>query len=85
MILMFFFLFALLFLVLEMFFRNVMIYMAVLFIPFSLAAFIWGPIRVWFYNLCELVTTMVFAKFVIAAVMSWLGSLVFVRFLGRWL
>lgn len=70
MVLMFFFLFMLLFLVLEMFFRNVMIYMAVLFIPFSLAAYIWGPVRVWFYNLCELVTTMVFAKFVIAAVMS---------------
>jgi MFS family permease len=70
MICMVFFLFLLLFLVLEMFFRNVMIYMAVLFIPFSLAAYIWGPIRVWFYNLCELVTTMVFAKFVIAAILS---------------
>jgi hypothetical protein len=70
MILMFFMLFLVGFLIIEMFFREVMIYMGVLFIPFSLAAFIWGPVRVWFYNLCELVMTMVFAKFVIAAIMS---------------
>jgi hypothetical protein len=58
------------FLVIEMFFRQVMIYMGALFIPFSLAAYIWGPIRVWFYNLCELIVTMVFAKFIIASIMS---------------
>lgn len=57
-------------LVIEMFFRQVMIYMAAMFIPFSLAAFIWGPIRYWFYSLCELILTMVFAKFVIAAIVS---------------
>jgi hypothetical protein len=70
MVCMFIMLFLILFLMLEMFFRQVMIYMGALFIPFALAAFIWGPIRVWFYNLCELIVTMVFAKFVIAAVMS---------------
>lgn len=70
MVCMFFFLFLVIFLMIEMFFRQVMIYMGALFIPFSLAAYIWGPIRVWFYNLCELVITMVFAKFVIAAIMS---------------
>jgi hypothetical protein len=57
-------------LVVEMIFREVMIYMGAMFIPFSLAAFIWGPVRVWFYTLAELVTTMIFAKFVIASVMS---------------
>jgi hypothetical protein len=56
--------------VLEMLFRNVMIYMAVMFIPLSLVAYIWGPVRVWFYNLCELIITMIFAKFVIAVVSS---------------
>jgi hypothetical protein len=67
---MFVLLVLLFFLLIETFFRQVMIYMGALFIPFSLAAFIWGPIRVWFYNLCELIITMVFAKFVIAAIMS---------------
>jgi hypothetical protein len=67
---MLFMLVLLFFLMVEMYFRQVMIYMAALFIPFSLAAYIWGPIRPWFYSLCEISITMIFAKAVVAGIVS---------------
>ncbi len=59
-----------LFLWVEMIFRQLMIYLGVLFLPFAFAAYIWGPLRIWLYMLAEICVTMVFAKFIIAAVVT---------------
>lgn len=60
----------LIFLMIEMVFRQIMIYMAVLFIPLALGAYVWAPLRGWFTGLAEVIVTMVLSKFIIAAVMS---------------
>lgn len=57
-----------LFMLLELVFRQVMIYMSVLFLPLSFAAYIWGPIRIWLYMLAEICVSMIFAKFIVAAI-----------------
>lgn len=54
----------------ELIFREVMIYMSVMFIPMALAAFVWAPLRNWIVGIAEVVATMVFSKFIIAAIMS---------------
>lgn len=66
----------------ELVFRQVMIYMAVLFLPMSFAAYLWGPIRIWLYMLAEICVTMIFAKFIIAAIAGFGFQAVTVAFVG---
>lgn len=55
-----------LFLWVELIFRQVMLYVAILFLPLAFVAYVWGPIRIWLYMLAEICVTMIFAKFIIA-------------------
>lgn len=54
----------------ELMLREVAIYAAVLFFPLALAGLVWDPARAWARRLAELLGALIFAKFVIVAVLS---------------
>jgi hypothetical protein len=54
----------------ELLLRGVAIYATLLFFPIALAGTAWEPSRQWARRLAELITALIFAKFVIVAVLS---------------
>jgi hypothetical protein len=54
----------------EMLLRGVAIYATLLFFPIALAGLAWEPSRRWARRLAELLTALIFAKFVIVAILS---------------
>lgn len=54
----------------ELLLRGVAIYASLLFFPIALAGLAWEPSRRWARRLAELLTALIFAKFVIVAVLS---------------
>ena len=54
----------------ELLLRGVAIYATLLFFPIALAGLAWEPSRRWARRLAELLTALIFAKFVIVAVLS---------------
>ncbi len=68
---------GLIFLWMEMFLRQLVIYLSVLFLPFGFAMFTWSGTRRWLTSLIELILTAIFAKFVIIAILGFGFSAVF--------
>lgn len=56
---------------LELIFRNIMIFMALLFVPLAFAMYSWAATRTWLIALLEIILTVIFSKFVM------MGSLTF--------
>lgn len=54
----------------ELLLRGVAIYATLLFFPIALAGLAWEPSRRWARRLAELITALIFAKFVIVAILS---------------
>jgi hypothetical protein len=54
----------------ELLLRGVAIYATLLFFPIALAGLAWEPSRRWARRLAELLTALIFAKFVIVAILS---------------
>ena len=54
----------------ELLLREVALYAVVLFFPLALAGLVWEPARGWARKLAELLVALIFAKFVIVAVLS---------------
>lgn len=54
----------------ELLFRSTMIYMAMLFLPLSLATFVWAPLRKWMFSLAEIIIVMIFSKFLVSALLA---------------
>lgn len=54
----------------ELLLRGVAIYASLLFFPIALAGLAWEPSRRWARRLAELITALIFAKFVIVAILS---------------
>jgi hypothetical protein len=54
---------------LEMVFRQLMIYMAVLFIPLAFAAFVWPATREWLMGLIQITIVVILGRFIVCAVM----------------
>lgn len=54
----------------ELLLRGVAIYATLLFFPIALAGLAWEPSRRWAHRLAELITALIFAKFVIVAILS---------------
>jgi hypothetical protein len=54
----------------ELLLREVALYAVVLFFPLALAGLVWDPARSWARKLAELLAALIFAKFVIVAVLS---------------
>ena len=54
----------------ELLLRGVAIYATLLFFPIALAGLAWEPSRRWARRLAELLTSLIFAKFVIVAILS---------------
>jgi len=61
---------ALAFLWIELILRTMLIYLAVLFLPFGFAMFVWSSARRWLSTLIEIILVAVFAKFVTVAILG---------------
>ena len=57
-------------LVIELIFRQVMIYLAMMCIPMAFAGYVWTATRKWLVDSIEIAVTMIFAKFFIAGTLG---------------
>lgn len=57
-------------LVIELIFRQVMIYLAMVCIPLAFAGFVWTATRKWLIDSIEIAVTMIFAKFFVAGTLG---------------
>lgn len=69
-VVMFFMLIGTVFIWLELLFRNVVIYLSVLFLPLGFAAFVWSPLRRWLFHGFEIVVMTIFGQAVAVIVLA---------------